>query len=138
MINEYKIPIRTERKKCEMTEEQKEKLRLIHKNRKVTEEQKKRLAECKHNGGIGHRKVRKDGYVSIYFPDHPMSTKDGYIMEHDLIMECLIGRRLREDEIVHHKNHVRCDNRKENLELMTFNDHAKLHMEERWQKRKVE
>lgn len=27
MINEYKIPIRTERKKCEMTEEQKGKIK---------------------------------------------------------------------------------------------------------------
>lgn len=87
-------------------------------------------------GGIGHKKSRKDGYNYIYFPDHPKSTKDGYIMEHILVMECNIGRWLKEDEIVHHKNHIRDDNRIENLQLMTFSEHARLHMLERINKRK--
>ena len=52
-------------------------------------------------------------------------------MEHDLIMECLIGRHLNDDEVVHHKNKIRNDNRKENLELMKFSEHARLHMIER-------
>lgn len=65
------------------------------------------------------------------FPDHPKSNKDGYIMEHDLVMECIIGRHLKDDEVVHHKNKIRNDNRKENLELMTFKEHAALHMKER-------
>lgn len=52
-------------------------------------------------------------------------------MEHDLVMECIIGRHLKDDEVVHHKNKIRNDNRKENLELMTFKEHAALHMKER-------
>ena len=57
-------------------------------------------------------------------------------MEHDLIMECLIGRHLNDDEVVHHKNKIRSDNRKENLELMTFQEHARLHMLERHKNKK--
>lgn len=94
------------------------------------------MSIAKKDGGIGHKKRRSDGYICIYFPDHPKSTKDGYIMEHDLIMECLIGRRLKDGEIVHHKNKIRDDNRKENLQLMTFSEHARMHMIERRGKKK--
>ena len=86
----------------------------------------------------GHVKFRKDGYVCVFCPDHPMATKDGYVMEHILVMEEKIGRYITRDEVVHHKNHIRNDNRIENLELMTFSEHMSLHMKERWNKRRSE
>ena len=69
--------------------------------------------------------------VSIYFPEHPMATNDGYILEHELIMSCVLGRHLEPDEVVHHKNHIRDDNRVCNLQVMTRAEHAALHMKER-------
>lgn len=101
------------------------------KGKKHTEEAKQKMKIAKLKKGVGHKKIRNDGYISIYFPDHPKSNKDGYIMEHDLVMECYIGRWLKEDEVVHHKNKKRNDNRIENLELMTFRNHARMHMMER-------
>ena len=80
----------------------------------------------------GHRKKRKDGYIKVYVPDHPLATKDGYVMEHILVMEEAIGRYITRDEVVHHKNKIRDDNRLENLELMTFEEHSRLHTKERW------
>jgi hypothetical protein len=42
-------------------------------------------------------------------------------------MERYLGRQLRPDEVVHHRNGTKHDNRIVNLELMTPVDHAKHH-----------
>lgn len=102
--------------------------------RKLSESRRGKYKNATEFGG--HRKLRKDGYVSIYCPLHKHATKDGYIMEHILVAEAQLGRELTDDEIVHHKNKNRADNRVENLEVMTFHEHASMHMRERWAKRK--
>lgn len=122
----------------EPTEKQINHMRALGKAQKgveKSEETKKKISEAKFKGGIGHKKKRCDGYISVYFPEHPKSNKQGYIMEHDLVMECAIGRHLKDDEVVHHINHKRDDNRLSNLQLMTFKEHAALHMKERHTRR---
>lgn len=106
------------------------------KGKKTSKETKEKISKAKFKGGIEHKKKRADGYVAVYFPEHPKANKDGYIMEHDLVMECYIGRHLKDDEVVHHKNHKRDDNKLSNLQLMTVNEHSALHMKERQNKRR--
>lgn len=79
----------------------------------------------------GHEKKRSDGYVQVFVPDHPHATSDGFVMRHTLVMEREIGRLLNPDEVVHHINHIRDDNRLENLRLMTKKEHNALHGKER-------
>lgn len=140
-ITLYKIPTRNKgnSKGWKQTKEARLKISQANKGKIISSETRKKMsigARKRHKGGLGCKKKRSDGYVGIYFPDHPKSKKDGFIMEHVLIMECYIGRWLKDDEVVHHKNHVRDDNRIENLQLMTFKEHARLHMLERKTNRK--
>lgn len=106
------------------------------KGKKLSEATRMKISKAKEKGGIGHKKKRSDGYVGIYFPDHPRSSSDGYIMEHILVMEALIGRHLDENECVHHINGKRDDNRATNLKLMTVSEHMSHHMKERWGKKR--
>lgn len=84
----------------------------------------------------GHTKVRNDGYIKAYAPLHPKATKDGFVMLHRIIYERHIGRYLTDDEVVHHINHNRSDNRIENLKLMTKKEHMSMHMHERYSKQR--
>ena len=84
----------------------------------------------------GHEKKRSDGYIAVYFPEHPHSSKSGYVMKHVLVMEREIGRNLAADEVVHHINRIKDDNRFENLQLMTKHDHMSMHNKMRYAERK--
>lgn len=114
----------------------KDKISKAHKGKIVSVETKRKMSEADKKGGIGHKKKRKDGYMCVYFPDHPRSSKSGYIMEHILVAEALLGRHLNDKECVHHRNGKRDDNRKENLEVMTKSQHMSFHLKERWAKKK--
>ena len=79
---------------------------------------KKRSKNLNHKwkGGRFHN---SNGYLLSIDKQHPHTGNNGYVLEHRLIMESLIGRFLANSENVHHLNGIRDDNRPENLELWT-------------------
>lgn len=88
----------------------------------VTRGRKYCSLQCANRDAAG--RVMHHGYVEIRI--------DGrYIKEHRLVMEHVLGRQLRADEVVHHINGVRHDNRPENLQVMTQAEHLRLHNLER-------
>ena len=74
-----------------------------------------------------HESITWSGYREIYSPEHPNKTKRGYVKEHRLVVEQAIGRFLSTDEQVHHINGDKLDNRIENLQIMSHQEHLKMH-----------
>ena len=64
----------------------------------------------------GERRVNSNGYILI-------RTDNGIELEHRVIMERLLGRRLNNNEVVHHINNDRIDNNPDNLQLLTKEEH---------------
>ena len=59
--------------------------------------------------------IKRNGYIVIYLPNHPYSSKQGYVRKHRLIVESQIGRYLTLEEKVHHLNEIKIDNDPTNL-----------------------
>ena len=77
----------------------------------------------------GGKFTDSDGYVRVSGKQgHPRANSTGQVYEHILVMEKKIGRFVRVDEIVHHKNEDKSDNRPGNLELLgSAIEHMRLH-----------
>lgn len=72
------------------------------------------------------RDITGDGYKWIYTNDRERS-KGGWISEHLMVMEHFIGRRINDDEVVHHRDFDRGNNSLDNLQLMTHVEHDRYH-----------
>jgi hypothetical protein len=68
-----------------------------------------------------------NGYKTISMPNHPRVISPGYIYEHDYIMEKEMGRCLRDDEEVHHLDEDISNNDIDNLIVIYYKHHQKLH-----------
>ncbi len=66
------------------------------------------------------RRINAGGYSVI-------KTPKGWMQEHRFIMESLIKRSLKKNEVVHHKDGNKLNNSNSNLQLMTNGEHTKLH-----------
>lgn len=71
-------------------------------------------------------RTKSQGYVKvrIYKNDkyYPMAKRD-YVLEHRLVVAKLLGRCLTPNEMVHHKNGDRTDNRLDNLQIVLRTSH---------------
>jgi len=103
--------------------------------RRHTEETKQRMSNIKktffakgskpwnYKGGI----LRSNGRIFILKPEHPFVNCGGYVMRSHLVMEQMIGRYLKPEEVVHHINSNTLDDRPENLKLFASDsEHQKL------------
>lgn len=75
----------------------------------------------------GGRHKQKTGYVMVYAPNHPRSGRYNRTFEHIIVAEKTLGRYLTMDEVVHHLNGDKQDNRPENLEVLLRKDHVHAH-----------
>lgn len=86
-----------------------------------------RLRVLKHDGKTIH--VHNNGYVLVRAPNYPDSWrgkwKDGRIYEHNLVWYlCNPNDPILQDEVIHHANGMKDDNRIENLQKLKAGDHG--------------
>lgn len=129
----------THKRRKPVSDEERANRSRAQKGKVISEEQRRMISErnsCNFNGlnGYGHIKKHNCGYILAYAPKHPKAHKDGYVMLHTILMERAIGRYLASNEVVHHLNRDRSDNRIENLRLMDKHEHMSMHMKERYSK----
>ena len=76
--------------------------------------------DIRKHGPYGQGCLNGNGYRMI--------SRNGHqVLEHRDIMETHLGRRLGTNEVVHHVNKDRLDNRLENLRVMTRREHYDFH-----------
>ncbi len=73
------------------------------------------------------RIIKWSGYNFLKFPSHHRANKQGYVKIADLVLEEKICRRLKKNEISHHINGKKTDDRPKNLEEKIRKKHRKFH-----------
>lgn len=86
----------------------------------------------------GGARINKDGYRELLVLDHPFARsrwkrgvfrREGYVLEHRLVMEHILGRFLLPTEVVHHKDKNKLNNSPDNLELFSTNaEHLRVEL----------
>lgn len=115
-----------------ISEDVREKLRKANQGKKASKSTKLKMSQS-HQGKKsrfwrGGKYKMVSGYICVYSPNHPLANRDKYVMEHRLVMEKVIGRYLRPEEVVHHIDKDVSNNKPDNLLLFADNsEHIKYH-----------
>jgi len=80
-----------------------------------------------HHNWQGGITTVSSGYVGIWMPEHPKCNNVGYVKEHTLVAEKMLGRPLRKNEVVHHINMDKQNNDESNLFICDNKEHLKCH-----------
>lgn len=91
------------------------------------------------------KKITSYGYIKVRSLDHPFRDCDGFVFEHRLIAEKYLlsdensveinGKKyLKPNYTVHHKDENKLNNKIENLQIMTKEEHSRIHALKRSEK----
>ena len=103
---------------------------------KIILDMSKRCKACSKKGNLNPRfnkkpsnykggTITKSGSRNIIYKEVRINKKR--LKEHRYIMEKELGRKLRKDEIIHHKDGNGLNNRLDNLQIVNQSEHRRLH-----------
>jgi len=75
---------------------------------------------------LGGEYINNKGYLKVLAPDHPYRDSHGHVLKHRLVYEEHLGRYLKPEEHIHHKDGNRLNNNLSNLELLDRSLHSKI------------
>jgi len=70
--------------------------------------------------------VKKGDYLYGVCNEHPKASDFGYVLFHRLVVENFLGRLLKDNEVVHHKDEDKKNNDPSNLQVMDKKEHCKF------------
>lgn len=74
------------------------------------------------------RIIASNGYVKVRVGlGHPLADPNGYAYEHLVVWISAGNQRPKSNELIHHLNEDKTDNRLQNLSLVGRSEHARLH-----------
>lgn len=86
-----------------------------------------RLAGERNPNWNDRQTLSSGGYRMVWLPAHPNARGGGWVLEHRMVMSAHLGRPLTNEEVVHHRNGDKLDNRIDNLEVLTAATHRREH-----------
>ncbi len=100
---------------------------LGHKPSKATKERMSKAQEGSKNPLWKGGQYKSKGRIMVMMKTHPYA-RGGYIRKSRLVMEKMLGRYLKREEVVHHINKIVDDDSPDNLQLFPNQSiHAKFH-----------
>lgn len=132
----YEIETRPQHIARPQNEETRKKISLAHSGKVLTTEHRKNLSIAgKGNKHNTPKKRIQRGYIHLYKPENSMSNNTGYVYEHRILMSEFLGRPLLKNELVHHINEIKTDNRIQNLQIVTRSEHRAIHNTPEWREK---
>lgn len=109
------------------TKETKNKISQTKKGKCLSDEHRRKISLAL--GGDGSLVNSRNEYVLVFD-----KKRRRHVLEHRLIVENSIGRLLKSEEHIHHKNRIKKDNRLENLEIVSCKQHIAYHYPNKYRK----
>jgi len=82
----------------------------------------------KYKGEVGKIIKPKNGYFEVYVrKTHPYRPEQDWVRQHIIVIENDIGRKLLENEVVHHIDGDKLNNNINNLDICTISEHNNCH-----------